>query len=106
MPSRKLACSGCSTPELVKALVSRIDGVQRRHRPTAFAVAVARKFGEDRATRIAYYAFFSVFPLLLAFVSTVGADTRALERYAESARRDPRERVAVVWETDAPEPHA
>jgi uncharacterized BrkB/YihY/UPF0761 family membrane protein len=34
------------------------------------------------------------------------ADTRALERYAESARRDPRERVDVAWETDPSEPPA
>jgi membrane protein len=76
MPWRTRGCSVCSTPELVKALVSRIDGFQRRHRSTAFVVAVGRKFTEDRATRhatrIAYYAFFSVFPLLLAFVSIVG----------------------------------
>ena len=54
----------------------RLDAWQRRHRWAAFAVAVARKFIEDRAsrlaTRIAYYAFFSIFPLLLAFVSIVG----------------------------------
>jgi membrane protein len=39
-------------------------------------VAVAKKFGDDRAARlaavIAYHGFFSVFPLLLVFVSVVG----------------------------------
>ena len=37
---------------------------------------MAKKFGEDRAAShaalIAYYAFFSMFPLLLAFVSILG----------------------------------
>jgi uncharacterized BrkB/YihY/UPF0761 family membrane protein len=60
----------------VRRLLERLDRWQRRRRCTAFPVAVAVKFTEDRATRhatrIAYYAFFSVFPLLLAFVSIVG----------------------------------
>jgi YihY family inner membrane protein len=42
----------------------------------AFVVAVVRKYLEDRgsslAALIAYYAFFSVFPLLLVFVSVLG----------------------------------
>jgi YihY family inner membrane protein len=58
------------------ALRSRVDRWQRAHPPAAFAVAVLRKFGDDRASRlaalIAYYAFFSIFPLLLAFVSILG----------------------------------
>jgi membrane protein len=60
----------------VKSLVAALDRWQR-HRPfVAFPVAVAKKFGEDRASSlaalIAYYAFFSLFPLLLAFVSILG----------------------------------
>jgi membrane protein len=58
------------------ALLLRIDRWQRRHAPVAFVVGVARKFGDDRASRlaalIAYYAFFSIFPLLLVFVSVLG----------------------------------
>jgi membrane protein len=42
----------------------------------AFPVAVVRKFLDDRASGlaalVAYYAFFSLFPLLLAFVSALG----------------------------------
>ncbi|HYI19376.1 MAG TPA: YhjD/YihY/BrkB family envelope integrity protein, partial [Solirubrobacteraceae bacterium] len=55
---------------------SALDRWQRRHLPVAFAVAVARKFGQDRASMfaalIAYYAFLSLFPLLLALVSLLG----------------------------------
>src|SRR5689334_20054499 len=57
-------------------LLAAVDGFQRRHGVVGFPVAVAKKFGEDRAASlaalIAYYAFFSLFPLLLAFVSVLG----------------------------------
>jgi membrane protein len=56
--------------------LARIDAWQRRHARTAFAVAVVKKFGDDRASSlaalIAYYAFLSLFPLLLVFVSVLG----------------------------------
>jgi Virulence factor BrkB len=54
----------------------RVDGWQRRHALAAFAVAVGRKFVDDRASGfaalIACYAFFSIFPLLLALTSILG----------------------------------
>jgi membrane protein len=57
-------------------MLQRLDRWQRTRRGPAFAVAVARKYGEDgaamHAARVSYYAFFSVFPLLLAFVSVLG----------------------------------
>ena len=56
--------------------VARIDAWQRRHAAAALPVAVAKKFGEDSASSlaalIAYYAFLSLFPLLLVFVSALG----------------------------------
>src|SRR6476619_3442451 len=52
------------------------DSVQRRHRGLAIPVAVVRKFGDDQggnlSALIAYYGFFSLFPLLLVFVSALG----------------------------------
>jgi membrane protein len=52
------------------------DRWQRRHTAAAFPVAVMRKFLDDRASSlaalVAYYAFFSLFPLLLVFVSVLG----------------------------------
>jgi YihY family inner membrane protein len=52
------------------------DDLQRRHGFLAFPFAVLKKFGDDRASQlaalIAYYGFFSVFPLLLVF-ATVAA---------------------------------
>jgi membrane protein len=53
-----------------------VDRWQRRHAPAAFAVAVLKKFGDDRASGhaalLAYYAFLSMFPLLLVLVSVLG----------------------------------
>jgi membrane protein len=59
--------------ETVQGAVRRADDVQRRKPFLAFPLAVVKKFGEDRAGQlaalIAYYGFFSLFPLLLAFVT-------------------------------------
>jgi YihY family inner membrane protein len=57
-------------------IIASVDAWQRRHAVGGFPLAVLRKFNEDRASNlaalIAYYAFFSLFPLLLAFVSILG----------------------------------
>ncbi len=57
-------------------ILAPIDQWQRRHPPVAFAVAVAKKFTADRASNLAallaYYAFVSLFPLLLVLVSVLG----------------------------------
>jgi YihY family inner membrane protein len=53
-----------------------IDGFQQRHAWAGFPFAVYKKFSDDRAGNlaalIAYYAFFSIFPLLLALVTILG----------------------------------
>ena len=52
------------------------DRFQQRHRALAVPSAVVKKFGDDQAgslaALIAYYAFFSLFPLLLVFVTLLG----------------------------------
>jgi membrane protein len=52
------------------------DRFQQKHRPLAIPIAVLKKFGDDQAgplaALIAYYAFFSLFPLLLVFVTVLG----------------------------------
>ena len=56
--------------------IQRLDAVQQRSRSAAIAVATAKKFSEDQstglATIIAFWAFFSIFPLLLVFVTVLG----------------------------------
>jgi membrane protein len=57
-------------------IVQRIDDGQRAHRWLAFPFAVYKKFSDDQASNLAvlitYYAFFSIFPLLLALASVLG----------------------------------
>ena len=59
--------------KLIDDLLDRADALQRRWPPAAFAVAVWKKFSDDRAgdlaALIAYYAFVAIFPLLLVLVT-------------------------------------
>lgn len=54
----------------------RIDTFQQRHRAPGVAVATVKKYSEDQssnlAAMIAFWAFFSIFPLLLALVTILG----------------------------------
>ncbi|HEX5937302.1 MAG TPA: YihY/virulence factor BrkB family protein [Actinomycetota bacterium] len=54
-------------------ILRRADAAQRSRPALAFPVAVVKKFGDDRAGQmaalIAYYGFFSLFPLLLVFAT-------------------------------------
>jgi membrane protein len=56
-------------------LMQRADQLQQRHRVLATAVATYRKFSDDQAGNlaalIAYYAFASLFPLLLVAVTII-----------------------------------
>jgi YihY family inner membrane protein len=60
----------------VERVARAVDRFQQEHRTTAFLYAVIKKFGDDDsgrlAAQIAYYGFFSLFPLLLVFVSVLG----------------------------------
>lgn len=62
--------------DIPQRAVRQLDHYQRLHSWLAFPLAVLKKFGEDRAgglaALIAYYGFFSVFPLLLVFVTIMG----------------------------------
>ena len=56
--------------------VRRFDSYQQRHRWLAVPLAVVKKFSDDQggslAAIVAYYSFFSLFPLLLVFVTILG----------------------------------
>jgi YihY family inner membrane protein len=60
----------------MKALLRRIDHYQQRHAWLGFPLAVFKKFGDDdagqKAALVAYYGFFSLFPLLLVFATVLG----------------------------------
>jgi membrane protein len=61
---------------MMPRVIASVDAWQREHALGGFPVAVLKKFSEDRASSlaalVAYYAFFSLFPLLLALVSVLG----------------------------------
>lgn len=56
--------------------MAKLDAAQKRHRGTSITVATFKKFSEDQsatfATTIAFWAFFSIFPLLLVAVTVLG----------------------------------
>ncbi|WP_097193352.1 YihY/virulence factor BrkB family protein [Blastococcus aggregatus] len=58
------------------ALVDRLDRLQRRHRAAGFPIAVVYKYVDDSgpflAALITYYAFVSLFPLLLLSSTILG----------------------------------
>jgi inner membrane protein YhjD len=60
----------------VQRLLDRIDAFQQRHRVPGFIFGVIKKFGDDSAgslsALITYYAFLSLFPLLLVLVTVLG----------------------------------
>jgi membrane protein len=60
----------------VKPLLHKLDALQQRHTWVSFPFAVFKKFGEDQAGNlaalVAYYAIFSIFPLMLAMSTVLG----------------------------------
>ena len=60
----------------VERAARRVDAFQQRRPVVGFPVAVFKKFGDDQGSRlaalVAYYGFFSLFPLLLVLVSVLG----------------------------------
>jgi YihY family inner membrane protein len=61
---------------VIERTTRRVDGFQQRHTVLAFPFAVVKKFGDDQAgmyaSLIAYYGFFSLFPLLMVFTTVLG----------------------------------
>lgn len=68
--------SGARRWTAVTVSMQRVDNFQQRYRVLGVPVAVFRKFGEDRSTHlasmIAFWAIFSIFPLLLVLVTMLG----------------------------------
>ncbi len=79
--------------QFVRERIRKLDSLQQRAPRLGFAVAVFKKFEDDHAGRlgalIAYYGFFSLFPLLLVFVTVLGfvlqGDPSAQESVVHSA---------------------
>jgi YihY family inner membrane protein len=62
--------------QFARARLHAFDDFQQRSRRLGFVVAVFKRFDDDQASQmgalIAYYGFFSLFPLLLVFVTVLG----------------------------------
>jgi YihY family inner membrane protein len=58
---------------VVERLARRVDRLQQRSRTVGFALAVVKKFSDDRcpalAAQLAYFAFMALFPLLLVLTT-------------------------------------
>jgi YihY family inner membrane protein len=63
-----------------QAALRAVDDFQQKHRFIAFPVAVWKKFSDDEAGNlaalVAYFAFVSVFPLLLVLITVLGIALR------------------------------
>jgi YihY family inner membrane protein len=68
--------AGAGEGSVITRAVSRLDRAQRQRSWLSFPVAVLKKFGEDGggqlAALVSYYAFFSLFPLLLLLFTVLG----------------------------------
>jgi membrane protein len=62
--------------QFLRTRLRALDDYQQRHRWLGFLVAIFKRFDDDQASQmgalIAYYGFFSLFPLLLVFVTVLG----------------------------------
>lgn len=62
--------------QLARAWLRAIDRFQQRSPRLGFAIAVIKRYDEQQGSQmgalIAYYGFFSLFPLLLVFVTVLG----------------------------------
>jgi YihY family inner membrane protein len=81
---------------LFNRLIGLLDRFQQRHAVLGFPLAVRQKYADDQggylAASVTYYAFFSIFPLLLVLVTLLGyalqGDPDLQRRVLDSALAD------------------
>ena len=68
----------------LNVLLEGVDDLQRRSRPLGIAYAIIKRFGESGAgslaATVAYYGFFSLFPLLMVLVSSPASSCTTTRR--------------------------
>jgi membrane protein len=91
----------------VSAIKDRVDRIQLGRRWLAFPFAVIKKFGEDSSSNLAvlitYYAFFSIFPLLLALFSILGFVLNGHPAWQRSIRNSALHQLPLVKGGPLPE---
>jgi membrane protein len=87
----------------IKTVTTTADEIQRRHALLAVPIAVFKKFGEDQgghwAALVAYYGFFSLFPLLLAFTTILGFVLQGNEELQERILESALAQFPIIGET-------
>jgi YihY family inner membrane protein len=60
----------------IKSVLQKIDRTQQSHPALSFPVAVVKRYGDEeigkQAALVTYYAFLSLFPLLMIFITVLG----------------------------------
>jgi YihY family inner membrane protein len=88
------------------ALLRRVDMWQRGHKGLAFPFAVIKKFGEDQAGNlaalIAYYAIFSLFPLLLAMSTILGFVLHGHPQWQNDVTNSALKNIPLTFHRQAP----
>lgn len=78
------------------------DSLQRRRRALAIPVAVVKKLGDDQggnlSALISYYGFFSLFPLLLVFVTGLGFGLEGNPEAQQAVLDSALEQIPIVGE--------
>jgi membrane protein len=87
----------------IKTVTTAVDEIQRRHALLAVPIAVFKKFGDDQgghwAALVAYYGFFSLFPLLLAFTTILGFVLQDNEELQERILDSALSQFPIIGET-------
>ena len=83
-----------------KRLLVTIERWQQSHRGPALALAVVRKASDDQAgglaAQVSYYAFFSLFPLLLALTTILGFVLHGDPSAQDAVRRSVLSQIPIV----------
>lgn len=93
----------------VGALTARIDRVQVARPWLAFPAAVIKKFSDDKSGNLAvvitYYAFFSIFPLIIALFSILGFVLAGHADWRTSIETSTLKNLPLVGQAKAFAPH-
>ena len=101
-PAIKLAALSEPASESPNRALRRLDQYQRKRPWLGFPLGVVKKFTEDKAgylaSLVAYFGFFSIFPLMLAFTSVLGfiiTDPQEQQEFSDAAA----DQIPVIGDT-------
>jgi len=84
----------------IQDAMRKFDAIQKSNNFLGFVIGVVKKFGDDQAgylaALVAYYAFFSVFPLLLVFTTVLGFVLQSNPRMQQSITDTLQKKVPIL----------